>query len=365
VVSKESLMFRMITYTEPPYKPVRSFSHKLGRYHPETFTAEQAKELARERFRHPEKAEARSMAGLFSEVCDEFETRYVDASALRSSYEVKRMLKRYVRPDFDHRELYAIRRVDVNILLDGIADRHGKVIADRTAAVLRKLFNWYQTRDGNFTSPMVAGMKRDLRTRQEKQRDRVLTDAELKAIWAQTGPFADMVKVLLLTGQRLGKVKRMRRQDILEQITTNDGNVYPGPLWKIETAPREKGNAGALKLNPLLVEILARQPEGRDDRIFPFDQPQWRKHNLDRDSGTSGWVLHDCRRTAKTLMQRARVLPHISEAVLGHAFGTSEVEGVYDRYPYYREMGEALEALAALIASIVGANVTSYPVKAA
>lgn len=63
------------------------------------------------------------------------------------------------------------------------------------------------------------------------------------------------------------------------------------------------------------------------------------------------WVLHDLRRTAKSLMARAGVRPDISERVLGHVIGG--VEGVYDRHTYRDEKADALKRLAALIDSIV------------
>jgi hypothetical protein len=44
------------------------------------------------------------------------------------------------------------------------------------------------------------------------------------------------------------------------------------------------------------------------------------------------WVLHDLRRTARSLMSRAGVQRDISERVMGHAI--VGVEGVYDQYPY-------------------------------
>ena len=62
------------------------------------------------------------------------------------------------------------------------------------------------------------------------------------------------------------------------------------------------------------------------------------------------FVLHDLRRTARSLMSRAGVLPHISERVLGHAM--KGVEGTYDRHQYRDEKGHALKALAGLIESI-------------
>ena len=63
------------------------------------------------------------------------------------------------------------------------------------------------------------------------------------------------------------------------------------------------------------------------------------------------WVIHDLRRTARSLMSRANVRPDIAERVLGHKIGG--IEGVYDRHAYDVQKAEALNQLAALIESIV------------
>ena len=63
------------------------------------------------------------------------------------------------------------------------------------------------------------------------------------------------------------------------------------------------------------------------------------------------WVVHDLRRTARSLMSRAGVRPDIAERVLGHARGG--VEAIYDRHRYTVEKGDALLRLAALIETIV------------
>jgi hypothetical protein len=63
------------------------------------------------------------------------------------------------------------------------------------------------------------------------------------------------------------------------------------------------------------------------------------------------WVLHDLRRTARSLLSWEGVRPDISERVLGHAIGG--VEGVYDRHHYTEERAKSLQALADKIASIV------------
>ena len=67
--------------------------------------------------------------------------------------------------------------------------------------------------------------------------------------------------------------------------------------------------------------------------------------------GVKPWVLHDLRRTARSLMSRAQVRPDIAERVLGHVI--KGVEGVYDRHSYAEEKAHALKALAGLIERIV------------
>ena len=74
---------------------------------------------------------------------------------------------------------------------------------------------------------------------------------------------------------------------------------------------------------------------------------------------TTGWTLHDLRRTARSLMSRAGVQGDHAEQCLGHII--PGVRGVYDRHEYRREKAEAYEALALLIERILNpapANVT-------
>jgi integrase len=63
------------------------------------------------------------------------------------------------------------------------------------------------------------------------------------------------------------------------------------------------------------------------------------------------WVLHDLRRTARSLMSRAGVSREHAERVLDHAI--RGVEGVYDRHKYSDEKADALNRLAVLVERIV------------
>ena len=63
------------------------------------------------------------------------------------------------------------------------------------------------------------------------------------------------------------------------------------------------------------------------------------------------WVLHDLRRTARSLMSRAGVPSDHAERVLGHVI--PGVRGTYDRHEYRAEKLDALQKLGALVERIL------------
>ena len=157
-----------------------------------------------------------------------------------------------------------------------------------------------------------------------------------------------MVKMLLLTAQRREKVASMKWEDV-----SVDGT------WLVKNGvKREKGTGGELVLPSMAVDILRSRPRlnsnpyvfaGRRDGYFIG----WGKAKaaLDAATGITGWILHDCRRTARSLMSRAGVHPDIAERVLGHV--QQGVLGTYDRHAYKEEKREALRMLAGLVESIL------------
>src|SRR5262249_52863965 len=149
------------------------------------------------------------------------------------------------------RDLASIKRIDVTQLLDHVEDEHGARQADYALAVVRQIFNWHASRDGNYSSPIVAGMRRT--NPKERARTRVLSDDEIRALWQATedgSSYSRLVRFLLLTAQRRDKVASMRWEDL-------DGEV-----WSIPTEKREKGNAGELMLPPVALEVLGEPGEG-------------------------------------------------------------------------------------------------------
>jgi integrase len=231
----------------------------------------------------------------------------------------------------------------------------GVVMADRTLAVIRRVMNWHATRSDDFRSPVVRGMARV--NASETARSRILSDDELCAVWAATegaGPFSALVRFLLLTGARRTEAAAMTWNEIV------------GADW---TLPARRNKAKVDLVRPLSAAaqaVLAAQPriEGCpyafSNGRAPLSGYSLPKRRLDAASGTSGWTLHDLRRTARSLLSRAGVSADHAERCLGHVIGG--VRGIYDRHEYGREKLLAFEALAAQIERIVNppaSNVTA------
>jgi integrase len=129
-------------------------------------------------------------------------------------------------------------------------------------------------------------------------------------------------------------------------------------VWTIATEEREKGNAGKLVLPRLAIEIIrARTPLASNPYVLAgrgashIKGYSKAKRALDATAQIPHWQLHDLRRTARSLMSRAGVSRDHAERVLGHAIGG--VEETYDRHLYREEQAVALNALAALVESII------------
>lgn len=287
-------------------------------------------------------------ASSLADVVADWRTRHLERNGLRAAREINRLLDRHILPAWGAREFISIRRSDVAALLDEVEDENGARTADYILTVTRAIMNWHATRRDDYSPPIVRGMRRQ--SPHAQQRSRVLDDDEIRRVWTACealGAYGGLIKMLLLTAQRFDKVLTMAWADVSE-----DG------VWRIPTASiREKPHGGALKLPQLARDLLATLPifedngfvfAGREGHINGHSK---NKARLDSASGVTGWVPHDLRRTARTLMSRAGVDSEIAERTLGHVQGG--VSAVYNRYAFDLEKADALARLSALVDAIV------------
>jgi integrase len=307
--------------------------------------------LARVRGGLPARDVPQTKPATFEAVAESWLTRHVRKNGLRSEKEVTRLLRAHVYPAWKDRELLNIRRSDVTSLLDHVEDNNSPRQADYVLNVVRSIMNWYATSHDDYIPPIVRGMRRQ--DPQVQARARILTDEEIRLIWRtaeNNGTFGAIIRICLLTAQRRTKVAAMRWPEV-----SIEGE------WTIPAEAREKGTAGSLLLPDLALAIIREQPRlgdnpfvfaGRGDgRFAGFSQAKTRFDA--KLPNVPPWVLHDLRRTARSLMSRAGVRPDIAERVMGHVI--SGVEGVYDRHSYRDEKADALRRLAGLVECVVHA----------
>jgi integrase len=248
-------------------------------------------------------------------------------------------------------------------MLASIAKAHGPVMADRVLAYVRKAFNWQMIRDDYFKSPIVRGMART--KPKQRARSRVLNDEELRDVWCalETAEvpvcYPRFVKSLLLNATRRNESSMMISAELENDIWVIPAGRYKTKLDHI------------IPLTEASRELIGDKPDefrGNSWFIFsttngtrPFSGFSKAKKALDveiaRLRQSAGrvamprWTLHDLRRTARSLMSRARVPADYAERVLGHAMGG--VRGTYDRYAYIDEKREALTKLSKLVHEII------------
>jgi integrase len=268
------------------------------------------------------------------------------ADQLRTGGETHRVFKRMILPVFGGRIVEEIKRPEVARFLDRVVDENGPVAANRCQAHLRAAFTWLERR-GLVENNPVAGIPRPGGA--ERPRDRVLTDEEIRAIWSSDSAlFQGIAQIALLTAQRRESIAAMKWADLVL-----DGEA---PLWTIPAADMKMARIHDVPLSPQAVAILKLRPRtGRF--VFGLDTPysgfSKAKTRLQQQTGTTGWTLHDCRRTATT-----RMAPHtaaeVMRAILDHRPPSNDMLGrVYNQHSYQAEARVALEGLGRSIDRLV------------
>lgn len=265
------------------------------------------------------------------------------------------------------RPITSITTKDIQRELDAILRRGSPTQANRVRAALHKMFAFLVARGDVESNPV----SRTDKPADERQRDRVLTDDELRLFWRATEelgePWTAPLRLLLLTGQRLSEVIGMRWEEI-----DLDAGIWTLPVERVKNK-----RAHVLPLSDAAVEIIASVRRVEGDYVFttsgdgPLTNPQRMKRRLDEimtqldGEPIPRWTLHDLRRTCATGMARCRQPVHVVEAVLNHKTGSiSGVAAIYNRFDYRDEARSALEAWASLLGEITGGepagNVVSF-----
>lgn len=271
-------------------------------------------------------------------------------SAMKPRYymEVERHLKRQWKPLHD-RDVRTLTRADLVKVIDGIAETSGTTAADRAKASISTFLGWCMEGEHIIANPVGGIAKRS----QASSRERVLTEAELVAIWksCQDDDYGNIVRLLILTGQRREELGSLawsevgfdKREIRLPGERTKNKRAHTVPLSDAAAA--------------LLLAIPQRQRKlvfGRGEGGFSGWSQCKKRLDVRLGDAVAPWTLHDLRRTFATLSaEHDFASPHIIEAMLNHQSGSKAgIVGVYNRANHERgkrmladRYGEHLSAL--------------------
>jgi integrase len=284
-----------------------------------------------------EKLEKRA-ADTFGELADTYLEQHAKRTK-RTWAEDERIIKKELKPIWGSRKAAEITRRDVRQLLDRIVGRGAEVMANRVLALVSKIFSWAVDREDLENSPAYK-LKRP---GEEHQRDRVLSDKEIRALWSalddEPFPVAAFFRLGLLTAQRRGEILGMQ----WAEIDLDSG------WWTIAS---ERAKNELSHRVPLFGEALAIIRQLRDTakadavNVFPgprgkaISNPQkWVKRV--RDATKIDFKYHDLRRTAASDMAGIGVQRLVISKLLNHA--EQGVTAVYERHGYDSEKRAALE----------------------
>jgi integrase len=243
---------------------------------------------------------------------------------------------------FGKRSVGDITPRDIVRILNQLTDtpsvqRHAYVVA-------RAFFRWCVRQQWLDRSP-VENLDVPLR---ERSRDRVLDEAELRALLgaltASDNHFKRICLLLLYTGQRRGEIAHLEWGWIDESTIT-----LPSSLTKnhrSHTFPYGPAVREILEATPRLAESPYVFPAAskRSDNTTVFNSWSKPKRALDHDCGVEDWTLHDLRRTFSSGMAMLGVPQIVVEKLLNHVSGgtQSPIAQVYNRHQYLDEMRDAI-----------------------
>ena len=171
-------------------------------------------------------------------------------------------ITRHLLPVWGDRELKSLTRADVHERLDALTTKGLSVGVNRIQALMSRIFTVALDRGLVDHHPAARIIKRFPDT----PRERVLSDAELRALWAgleaRPGAAADAMKLRLLLGQRGGETAGM---------TWSELDLEAG-IWSLSGSRTKNKTPHVIALPPMSLAIVKARREllaDEEPRVFP------------------------------------------------------------------------------------------------
>lgn len=285
----------------------------------------------------------------FESCVDDFVEKYAKPR-LRTWKQTERTLERLAVPEWGDRAVKEIRRRDVVDLLDKVA-KDTPCQANLLRAFLSRMFNWLVEREVLEVSPLYGAARRTM----PQPRSRVLSDAELAALWKATGKlggaYGAAVRFLMTTGVRREEAAKLRWDELDGNWATMPGSrMKNGRDFRAPLSETAKAIVDARpKLGVYVFTTTGTKP------ISNWGHVKARLDKLMSDAGepVTEWRIHDLRRTVATGVSMLGYHDDVIDRLLAHVPQKSNVtRSVYNRFMHDAEAMEAVQKWAAHLARI-------------
>ena len=281
----------------------------------------------------------------------------------KSWREDERMLLHDLFPHLGNMKAGEVTKRDIIRTIDIIVDRGALYQANRVLSLVRTIYNWALAEDLLDVNPTL-GVKKRIR---EKPRERILSNEEIIHLWTTleeakiTAEVCTMIRLALLTGQRIGEIAGMRKSELgLEQA-----------IWEIPAERIKNGRTHRVPLSTQALALIENACALSKASPFVFPSPKAGRHinsqapsrALNRAKeilGIPNMRTHDLRRTVASGLASLKVRREVVSKGLNQVSGDGSGTGrVYDRYTYDDEKRMALQKWADHVEALVkgsGAN---------
>jgi integrase len=264
--------------------------------------------------------DARRAAKTFAELAELYLTKHAAVNK-KSADADRRTIEHDLLPRLGQLKAAEITQTDILDVLDAIVDRDARVLANRARTLLGTIFRFGIKRaiikphenPCTYVDARPGG--------KETPRDRVLSDDEIKAVWAgcDAEPLGNAARLALLTGQREMEIFGME----FSELDLNKG------VWEIPASRSKNKKPHTVPLVGAALGILRGIEAGEHDalRVFPganASRVAALMRRLREVTGIADWRFHDLRRTVATGISKldyrlgiivAKLLNHSSKGV--------------------------------------------------
>jgi integrase len=253
-----------------------------------------------------------TVSGIFEDFC----TLFLTGRSKDSGKSARWQFERYLSP-LGQKRLSSVTRAEVRDLHAQLTGKHGKVTANRSVQLLRRMINW-AIRTTRYFGENVA-TKIELHT--EKKRKRFVQPDELPRLFVAlkeepSRDLRDYVALALWTGARKSDVLSMRWQD----VSLDDNR------WRVPETTKT-GESYDIALTPEVVEILAQRFAQRTSTVWVFPSRGVTEHIVDLKGAwkkllcrakIANLTQHDLRRTLGSYQAAAGASLSVIGKSLGH-----------------------------------------------